>query len=85
MIACPQCGHEYAAKLPGLTRREADVVAILRAVEQTPVISPTYAEIAVKLGMEKSSVARIVAQLGRKGWITRERYGVRGTRLTPGA
>ncbi len=63
----------------GLTQREAEVVAFLRAyASDKPGQSPSMVEIAAALNVKSAAGAhRIICQLARKGWVQRGEYGAR--------
>ena len=63
----------------GLTQREAEVVAFIRAyAARKPGQAPSFEEIKDTLGLRsRSSIHRIVCQLERKGWVQRGEYGAR--------
>lgn len=84
---CPHCGGDLGAApvRPGLSDREAQVVALLRAAANSPNISPTLQQIGDGIGVTKVRAHELVRQLERKGWVTREPYTHRSVRLAPGA
>ena len=64
----------------GLTRQEARAVRVIQTLTRGPV-TPSYREIGKSLGTVHSGVARIIAQLETKGWLTRSPYRARSLRL----
>lgn len=53
----------------GLTRRQAEVLAFIRARCAAGIVSPTYQEIADHFGIAKSNVHRMVHALIERGYL----------------
>mgnify|MGYP003127425419 CR=1 FL=1 len=58
----------------GLTKRQAQTVAVIREFVQGNGYSPSYQEIADQLNVNKSSVAVILKRLETKGHIVKSPY-----------
>lgn len=61
----------------GLTRRQAEALAIIRASKERDGFSPSYAELGSLLGCNKSAVHRLVTCLEERGHIRRVPNAVR--------
>ncbi len=66
----------------GLTRRQADCLAIIRSYIAEHGCSPSYTELMRALGCQsKSTVARLIGGLKARGYVDWTRYGQRTLRL----
>jgi len=71
---CPYCGRpselSRLTALPGLTRRQRDLLSFLSGREDD--VMPSYAEMADHLGLKsKSGVARLIRGLEERGRVGR--------------
>lgn len=72
--------------LPGLTRRQRDLLVFIAAHTDRHGEAPTYDEMRVGLGFSsKSPVARLVDGLVERGYLTRLRNRSRSLAITPAA
>lgn len=72
--------------LPPLTKRQRDILDFLQAYRRTHNISPTLEEMAQALGVNRVTVFGHVAELERKGILTKSARGIsRALELSPAA
>lgn len=68
----------------GLTRRQADALAVIRARQERDGVSPSYAEIGSLIGCNKSTVHRLIDGLENRGHIRRLPNAKRAVEIVPG-
>jgi len=83
MTTCPHCGMRRP--LPGLTKRQAEVLAFIRSYIEARGYSPTYGEISDGAGLNSKGRAHaIVEELIERGRLVSDRYRVRSLRVVEG-
>lgn len=84
-MICETCPLNRKPAQP-LSRRQAEIVRFIGAYHGKHGVAPSYDEMATALGVKSlSTIAEHIANLERKGWITREWQEQRGRALTPAA
>lgn len=73
------------AKLLPLTALQREIAAAIHDVISVRGYAPTQAELADEFNRCTPTIHEHIGELVRKGWLTRQRYRVRGLQLTPAA
>lgn len=81
---CPTCGHVLSVERRPLTKRQLQVLALIRSHVSSHGVSPTLRELARALDVRSDgTVHELLSALEAKGYIRREFNCERGISLLP--